>query len=213
MRKRAKDPIREDRIHNEAIVDAYGSEEKAMSWYYYLEDKIRFPFQAKCIVANLVSPLKKGDLRSRVRIEQSHGISNKITTHVDRRKGKAREFRPERLAGVDPESLRRAQRQSDVSSRSLRLGRGRAEPLQGNDRPVALAGQFSEPGYVSPQSQESHCQLQEGDCGRRRTGRVDGFLLRAGGRFFERSRLSRRELLRCPGTNVQPESQSRSLHC
>lgn len=47
MRKRAKDPIREDRIHNEAIVDAYGSEEKAMSWYYYLEDKIRFPFQAK----------------------------------------------------------------------------------------------------------------------------------------------------------------------
>jgi hypothetical protein len=70
-----------------------------------------------------------------VRIEQSHGISNKITSQVDRRKGKAREFRPERLAGVDPGSLRRAQRQSDVSSRSLRLGGGRAEPIQGNDRP------------------------------------------------------------------------------
>jgi hypothetical protein len=28
-------------------VDAYGSEEKAMSWYYYLENKIRFPFQGK----------------------------------------------------------------------------------------------------------------------------------------------------------------------
>ena len=60
MRK-LKDPIREDRIHNEAIVDAYGPEEKAMSWYYYLENKIRFPFQAKCIVANLVSPIKKGE--------------------------------------------------------------------------------------------------------------------------------------------------------
>ncbi len=60
MRK-PKDPIREDRIHNEAIVDAYGPEEKAMSWYYYLENKIRFPFQAKCIVAKLVSPLKKGE--------------------------------------------------------------------------------------------------------------------------------------------------------
>jgi len=59
MRKPAKDKIREDRIHNEAIVDAYGSEEKAMSWYYYLENKIRFPFQAKCIVANLASPIKK----------------------------------------------------------------------------------------------------------------------------------------------------------
>ena len=61
MRKPTKDPIREDRIHNEAIVDAYGSEEQAMSWYYYLENKIRFPFSAKCIVANLVSPLKKGE--------------------------------------------------------------------------------------------------------------------------------------------------------
>ncbi len=61
MRNPAKDPIREDRIHNEAIVDAYGPEEQAMSWYYYLENKIRFPFQAKCIVAKLVSPLKKGE--------------------------------------------------------------------------------------------------------------------------------------------------------
>jgi Calcium binding len=59
MRNPAKDPIREDRIHNEAIVDAYGPEEKAMSWYYYLENKIHFPFQAKCVVAKLVSPLKK----------------------------------------------------------------------------------------------------------------------------------------------------------
>jgi len=61
MRKPAKDPLREDRIQNEAIVDAYGPEEKAMSWYYYLENKIRFPFQAKCIVARLVSPLKRGE--------------------------------------------------------------------------------------------------------------------------------------------------------
>src|SRR6266852_4487762 len=52
---------REDRIHNEAIVDAYGPEEQAMSWYYYLENKICFPFQAKCIVAKLDSPLKKGE--------------------------------------------------------------------------------------------------------------------------------------------------------
>ncbi len=32
-----------------------------MAWYYYLEDKIRFPFQAKCIVCQLVSPLRKGE--------------------------------------------------------------------------------------------------------------------------------------------------------
>ena len=34
MKKLCKDPVREDRIHEEAIVDAYGPEEKAMSWYY-----------------------------------------------------------------------------------------------------------------------------------------------------------------------------------
>jgi hypothetical protein len=61
MKKPAKDPIREDRIHDEAIVDAYGPEEQAMSWYYYLENKIHFPFQAKCIAAKAVSPLRKGE--------------------------------------------------------------------------------------------------------------------------------------------------------
>lgn len=61
MQKPKQDPLREDRIHNEAIVDAYGPEEQAMGWYYYLEDKIRFPFQAKCIASKVVSPLKKGE--------------------------------------------------------------------------------------------------------------------------------------------------------
>ena len=35
MNRRKRDPVREDRIHNEAIVDA-GPEEQALSWYYYL---------------------------------------------------------------------------------------------------------------------------------------------------------------------------------
>jgi Calcium binding len=61
MAKPKRDPVREDRIQNEAIVDAYGAEEQAMSWYYYLENKIRFPFQAKCIAAKAVSPLLKGE--------------------------------------------------------------------------------------------------------------------------------------------------------
>ena len=61
MQKPNRDPLREDRIHNEAIVDAYGPEEQAMGWYYYLEDKIRFPFQARCITSKVVSPLKKGE--------------------------------------------------------------------------------------------------------------------------------------------------------
>ena len=61
MKKPKKDPIREDRIHNEAIVDAYEAEERAMGWYYYLENQLQFPFQARCIAANIVSPLSKGE--------------------------------------------------------------------------------------------------------------------------------------------------------
>jgi Calcium binding len=57
MAKRKKDPLREDRIQNEAIVDAHGPEDQALGWYYYLQNKICFPFQAKCIVAKAVSPL------------------------------------------------------------------------------------------------------------------------------------------------------------
>jgi len=61
MKKPRKDPIREDRIHNEAIVDAYGAEERAMGWYYYLENQLHFPFQARSIAAHIVSPLSKGE--------------------------------------------------------------------------------------------------------------------------------------------------------
>jgi hypothetical protein len=44
----------------EAIVDAR-PEELAVSWYYYLEGKISFPFQARCVAANAISPLLKGE--------------------------------------------------------------------------------------------------------------------------------------------------------
>ena len=61
MKKTAKDPVREARIHNEAIADANGPEEQVMGWYSYLDDKIRFPFHAKCIAAKIISPLRKGE--------------------------------------------------------------------------------------------------------------------------------------------------------
>jgi len=52
---------REHRIADEVIVDAYDSIERAMSWYYYLEAKLRFPFAASCIVRRQSSPLKVGE--------------------------------------------------------------------------------------------------------------------------------------------------------
>ena len=53
---RAKDEIREQRM--EAIVDAYGSSERAMSRYYYSDGKMKVPFKARCRFARPISVLK-----------------------------------------------------------------------------------------------------------------------------------------------------------
>ena len=56
-----RDEEREDRITMEIVVDAYGSEERAMGWYYYLQDQLQFPFAASCIAKRAISPLKLED--------------------------------------------------------------------------------------------------------------------------------------------------------
>jgi hypothetical protein len=61
MTKPKRDPTRENRIHEQIIVDAYGPEEQAMGWYYYLEENMQFPFQAQCIATSPTSPLRKGE--------------------------------------------------------------------------------------------------------------------------------------------------------
>src|SRR5664279_6500443 len=60
--KPKRDHVREERMHEEVIVDAYGPEEQAMGWYYYLEDKIRFPFKAKCVISKVISPCEGANL-------------------------------------------------------------------------------------------------------------------------------------------------------
>ncbi|CAD7853509.1 MAG: hypothetical protein [Olavius algarvensis Gamma 1 endosymbiont] len=52
-----EDKDREDRIDMEIIVDTYGSEERAMGWYYYVADNCNFPFKAKCLSERRISPL------------------------------------------------------------------------------------------------------------------------------------------------------------
>ncbi len=61
MPKANKDEAREHRIIMEVVVDAYGPEEQAMGWYYYLENTLSFPFFTKCIAKRAISPLKVGD--------------------------------------------------------------------------------------------------------------------------------------------------------
>jgi len=61
MARVERDETREHRIEMEAIVDAYGPEEQAMGWYYYLDDKSQFPFEARCSEVRRSSPLKEGE--------------------------------------------------------------------------------------------------------------------------------------------------------
>jgi hypothetical protein len=42
----------------EAVVDAYGSSERAMGWYYYLDGKMKVPFKARCRFTRPISVLK-----------------------------------------------------------------------------------------------------------------------------------------------------------
>jgi len=61
MSRIKEDKTIEDRISMEIVVDAYNEEERAMGWYYYLEDKLGFPFEAKCIATRSTSPLVVGE--------------------------------------------------------------------------------------------------------------------------------------------------------
>jgi len=55
-----EEKAREDRIITEVVVDAYGPEERAMGWFYYLENNLT-SFTATCTKERPISPLRKGD--------------------------------------------------------------------------------------------------------------------------------------------------------
>jgi hypothetical protein len=61
MSRVEKDPEREKRIEYEIIVDCYGEYEHAAGWWNHLEDRLQFPFLAKCISQRSISPLKVGE--------------------------------------------------------------------------------------------------------------------------------------------------------
>jgi hypothetical protein len=101
MRGPKRDPVREGRIQNEAIVDA-SSDEQAMSWYYYLESNIRFPFQARCIAAKDVSPLRKGETTEVVRMAAEDACEHDMLVQI-RWQGRKMAVPLSQLAAIDPD--------------------------------------------------------------------------------------------------------------
>jgi len=47
LKRPALNRVRERRIEQEIIVDAYTSDERATGWHCYRGDKLRFPFRAQ----------------------------------------------------------------------------------------------------------------------------------------------------------------------
>lgn len=101
MKKPLRDPIREDRIENEVIVDAR-PEEQAMGWYYYLENKIGFPFEARCIAAKVVSPLRKGETVEVIRMAPEENCEHDMFVLV-RWQGRKMAVPLSQLAAIDPD--------------------------------------------------------------------------------------------------------------
>jgi hypothetical protein len=101
MKKPPRDPIREDRIENEAIVDA-GPDEQAMGWYYYLENKVSFPFQARCISTKLVSPLRKGEIVEARRLAPEDACMSDMLVLI-RWQGRNMAVPLSQLAAIDPD--------------------------------------------------------------------------------------------------------------
>ena len=61
MSRLKENKARERRIEMEVVVDAYNESEQAMGWYYYLEERLKFPFKARCQSKRAVSPLRFGE--------------------------------------------------------------------------------------------------------------------------------------------------------
>ena len=57
MTRLKENKARERRIEMEIVVDAYNAVERAMGWYYYLEERLEFPFKARCKSKRETSPL------------------------------------------------------------------------------------------------------------------------------------------------------------
>src|SRR5689334_17049828 len=60
-RRRREDDDFDERLEMEIITDAK-PDELWIAWYSYVDDHLRFPFKARCVVQRLTSPLRVGEV-------------------------------------------------------------------------------------------------------------------------------------------------------
>jgi len=80
--KPKEDKKREERITHSIVVDAYGEDERALGWYYYLEEKIAFPFTGECIEKRGISPLRKGEQAEVIGMSKEDDCMNEMFVQI-----------------------------------------------------------------------------------------------------------------------------------
>lgn len=78
-----KNEEREERIIMEIVVDAYDEEERAMGWYYYLDEMLRFPFRAKCVAERPISPLVEEDIVEVIGMAPAEECMHEMFVQID----------------------------------------------------------------------------------------------------------------------------------
>jgi Calcium binding len=87
-KKPRPDDERDERIAMEIIVDAYGPEEQAMGWYYYLEEKMGFPFAALCSTKRATSPLQLQEEVKVLKMAREEECEKEMFVMIRRGKGR-----------------------------------------------------------------------------------------------------------------------------
>jgi hypothetical protein len=79
---------RERRIEMEVVVDAYNTSERAMGWYYYLEERLKVPFKARCKFKREISPLRVGEEVEVLGMAREDDCGSEMFVRVRWREGK-----------------------------------------------------------------------------------------------------------------------------
>ena len=109
-RRPKRDDQREQRIEMEIVVDAHDADERAMGWYYNLEDQIQFPLTATCIAKRAISPLRVDDEVEVIGMPGEEECSHEMFVSIrwDRKEGLAVPLSQLRPAGDADEGTQEA---------------------------------------------------------------------------------------------------------
>ena len=107
-KQRMQEAQREQRIDMEIVVDAYGAQEQAMSWYYYLEEK--YPSFGNLVPRDVASRNAKtvveqgfgvGPLKNGVYLDFADAIARDGRDTIEEKYGNLLQMY-ERITGEDP---------------------------------------------------------------------------------------------------------------